>query len=47
MAVPPPQQKLLDFSPSMVTIGAFQAVNNSVGKLVAFGMSQRIVVVAP
>jgi len=42
MAVPPPQQKLLDFSPSIVTIGAFQAVNNSVGKLVAFGMSQRI-----
>jgi len=33
MAVPPPQQKLLDFSPSIVTIGAFQAVNNSVGKI--------------
>src|SRR5438477_1289100 len=47
MAVPPPQQKFLPFSLSIVTTGAFQAAKSAVAKLPLLGMNQRIVVVAP
>ena len=47
MALPPPQQKFLPFSLSMVTIGAFHAASSNVARLLRFGISHRIVVVAP
>ena len=47
MAVPPPQQKFLPFSLSMVTSGAFHAASSALGRLLRIGSSQRMVVVAP
>src|SRR5437879_9031218 len=47
MAVPPPQQKLLAWLPSMVTTEAFQAARRAFGKALLLGMNQRIVLVAP
>ena len=38
--MPPPQQKFLPFSLSIVTIGAFQAASNTVARLLRFGINQ-------
>src|SRR5207244_8587414 len=47
IAVPPPQQRFFPFSLSMVTTGAFHAARSAVGRLLRWGISQRMVVVAP